>query len=288
MIKRNAFLDYVKAAFLWKWNLLAAGAAAVFAFLSGQPDVVLPLLAAGEIAYLGLLSSNVRFRKAIDARGVSGPPPLGQEALIEHMRTVLKPEAWARFENLRNRCIRLNQLSRQFRGPQATEDNVASDLQTSSLERLLWMFLKLIYSQDALRRFLGGTDRDGLAQALDAADKELAAAIEKKRDMKLIKSLEDKMETLKQRLANYDRAVENRDFLAAEIDRVEQKVNAVSEMAMNSRDAGDLTAQVDGIAAGISATEDAIKALDVGPVFQHEEAPPLLRETPRRKIIEKE
>ncbi len=287
MAKRGSFLDYIKAAFLWRWNLLAVGTATAFAFLSGQPDVVLPLLAAGELAYLGLLSSNPRFRKAIDVRVQAPPAATNQQELVQHIRSVLKPEAWARFEYLQKRCLRLNQLSRQYRGPRASKEDVASDMQTSSLERLLWMFLKLIYSEDALRRFLGGTDRNGLLKKIEDGEKDLQRAIEKGRGDKLVKSIEDKLETLKQRLANYDRAVENLDFLTAEIDRVEQKVNAISEMAMNSRDASEITAHVDGIAAGISATEDAIRALDVGPVFEREEAPPLLREAPRRTVSEK-
>ncbi len=276
MARRGAFFEYLKAAFLWRWNLLAAGAGAIFALLSGRPDIALPLIAAGEIVYLGLLTTNERFRKAIDARAFMSMPQPDQKELLTHIQSVVKPEAWARFDRLRERCVTLSKISEQFRGPQAAGSPVVTDLQTSSLERLLWIFLKLLYSQDALRRFLNATDRDGLVQEIEATEKALQSANEKARGDKLISSLEDKLETLRQRLANYDRADENREFLAIEIDRIEQKVNAIGEMALNSRDAADISAQVNGIAEGVSATEEAMRSLDVAPVLQREEVPRLL------------
>ncbi|MBI5092751.1 MAG: hypothetical protein HZB26_09960 [Candidatus Hydrogenedentes bacterium] len=277
MAQSGSFMSYVKAAFLWHWNLLAVGAGVGFALLSGIPGVLLPFVAAAEIAYLGLLSANEKFRKAIDAREhTATAPDAGQAALIGQIRAVLKPEAWQRFEFLRERCLTLNNLARQLRGPQADQSSAVSDLQTGSLERMLWLHLKLLYSQDALQRFLRETNRNDLLQRIAASEKEVGAAKAKDPEGKLAKSLDDKLQTLRQRLANYDQAEDNRQFLTAEIDRIEQKVNAISEMAINSRDAGDITAQVDGIAAGVSATEEAIRKMDVAPVFQREEAPKLL------------
>lgn len=279
MARRASFLDYVKKAFLWHWNLLAIGGGAAFAFLSGQPDVFLPLVAAVEIAYLGLLTTNPRFQKSVDVHSVATPPPLDQALMMQRVKSVLKAEAWERFEALRQRCLGLNALSQQLRGPQPGGASPVSDLQTESLERLLWMFLKLLYSQDAILQFLRSTSRKTLEESITAAEEELKKATDLKRGDKLIRSIQDKLETLKQRMANYNRVEENREFIAMEIERIEQKVNAISELSINARDPNDITAQVDGIAAGISATEEAMRNLDVGPVLEYEEAPRLLRET---------
>ncbi|MBI2432949.1 MAG: hypothetical protein HYV26_08765 [Candidatus Hydrogenedentes bacterium] len=277
-MRRSPLIDYLKAAFLWRWNMLLFGAGAVFAFLSGHPDVVLPLIGAAELAYLGLLTSQPRFRKAVDARGVPQPPSLDDAKLLNQIRTAIKPDAWERFEALRARCLTLSGLAAQFRGPQGRENATITDMQTGSLERLLWMFLKLLYSQDALSRFLRGTDRAGLQREIEKCEKQLKDATAQERDQKLLKSLDDKLQTLRQRLANHDRAAENLEFLVVEIDRIEQKVNAIGEMAINAPTAMDITAQVDGIAAGIAATEEAMQSLDMAPVLQKETAPRLLRE----------
>ncbi len=275
MASAGSFMKYVKAAFLWHWNLLAVGAGTALAVLSGRPDVILPLLAAAEIGYLGLLSTHPRFRKAVDVRPDKSES-INHTALLNQIQAVLKPDAWARFEQLRERCLNLDRLARQFRGPQPVDASPASELQTASLERLLWMFLKLLYSLDALSRFLRGTNRSELLKQLEAGEKQLETVKANPRSEKFVRSLEDKLQTLRQRLANYDHAVENREFLAVELDRIEQKVNAISEMAINARDASDISAQVDGIAEGISATEEAMRTLDVAPVLQREQPPPLL------------
>ena len=277
-MKRSPLVEYVKAAFMWRWNLLFFGAAVVFAFLSGAPSVVLPLAAAAEIGYLGLLTSHPRFRKAIDARGVFAEPSVDDVHLLKQMKGAIKREAWARFEGLRDRCLSLSRLAAQFRGPQARESETILDMQTGSLERLLWMFLKLLYSQDALTQFLRGTDRKELQREVERCEQQLKDAADRGRDAKFVKSLEDKQQTLRQRLDNYDKAYRNLEFIALELDRIEQKVNAIAEMAINAPTNMDITAQVDGIAEGISATEEAMRDLDMAPVLQKDTAPKLLRE----------
>jgi hypothetical protein len=275
------FAKYVSAAFSWHWNMLAFSAGIVFAFLSGHPDMFLPLISAAEIGYLGLLSTHPRFRKSVDARkyagrsvGVQNVPT---DELLRQMRAGLKPEMWRRFEALRDRCLNLDNLARQFRGEQLKTTTTSSELQTASLERLLWMFLKLLYSVDALDRFLKGTDRESLTAQLAESESELKDAQAKQRHENVLRSLQDKVATLHLRLENYDRAVDNRDFLSLELDRIEQKVSAISEMSINSRDTEDFSAQVDGITEGIAATEQAMRSLDVGPVLTREDPPPLLQ-----------
>src|SRR2546422_5533814 len=60
-------LEYLNHAFVARWNLLLCGGAAVAALLSPWPDVLLPLIAAGEMIYLGGVISMPRFREAVDA-----------------------------------------------------------------------------------------------------------------------------------------------------------------------------------------------------------------------------
>ncbi|NUM52212.1 MAG: hypothetical protein HUU46_01085 [Candidatus Hydrogenedentes bacterium] len=279
---QSNFAKYVAAAFSWRWNLLAFGAGIVFAFLSGQPDMFIPLVAAAEIGYLGLLSTHPRFRKSVDARKYSGRSiavqNVSSDELLRQIRSGLKPEMWRRYESLRDRCLHLDNLAKQFRGLQLGDSSTRSELQTASLERLLWMFLKLLYSVDALDRFLKGTSRESLAGQHAESEAELKEAQAAKRNENMLRSLQDKVATLHQRLENYDRAVDNREFLSLELDRIEQKVSAISEMAINTRDAADFSAQVDGITDGITATEQAMQSLDVGPVLMsREEPPPLLQ-----------
>ncbi len=81
---------YLKKAFLNHWNLLVVGAGTVFAVISGQPDVVLPILAAGELAYLGLLSTHPKFQKALDAQEAKAKRKEGAISSEEALQRITK------------------------------------------------------------------------------------------------------------------------------------------------------------------------------------------------------
>ena len=69
MIAHSAgMMDYLKHAFLYRWNLLLFLGGAAACTLSPWPDALFPLLLAAEVAYLGGLVSRPKFRDAIDAQ----------------------------------------------------------------------------------------------------------------------------------------------------------------------------------------------------------------------------
>lgn len=280
MAEAPSFLDYAKAAFKWHWNLLVLGAGAIFAFLTGKPDVVLPLLAAGELTYLALAASNPRLQRAV-AAGLAPAPPdpaATQQQQLERIMAALGRDDRTRFHTLRTRCLELRKLAEQYRGIADAGSATYRKMRTDSLDRLLWMFLKLLYSKDALDRFLAATDRDALARDLAATEARIASATDAGRSDKLLRSLQDKLETLRQRLGNYDEADENSELIGAELDRIEQKIAAVSEMSLSAGGATDIGAEVDGIAAGITATREAFGNLDIMPTIADDTAPPLLED----------
>src|SRR5258705_9054461 len=60
--------EYLKRAFLYRWNMLAFWGSMAGALLSPWPDALIPLLAAAELTYLSGLIASSRFRQAIDAQ----------------------------------------------------------------------------------------------------------------------------------------------------------------------------------------------------------------------------
>src|SRR5215510_10688071 len=98
--------DYLREAFLFRWNLLLflGGAAASALTPAPLPQVLLPLIAAGELSYLAGLVSMPRFRAAIDVKvnAANRPPvvattPTAPAPSLKTMLSGLPSEARTRF-----------------------------------------------------------------------------------------------------------------------------------------------------------------------------------------------
>ena len=57
---------YIQKAFTNHWNLLGLVGGIGFSFLSGSPLIGLPLVAAAEIAWLGIVGTHPRFQQYVD------------------------------------------------------------------------------------------------------------------------------------------------------------------------------------------------------------------------------
>jgi hypothetical protein len=109
MAHSAGMVEYLKRAFLYRWNLLLFFGGAAATALSPWPDALLPLLLAAEIAYLGGLVSRPKFRDTIDAQvhkeaqqsGTRQGAVAGGESLIEIVNS-LSPPSRQRFEALRS------------------------------------------------------------------------------------------------------------------------------------------------------------------------------------------
>lgn len=276
---------YLKHAFTWKWNLLALAGAAGLALLGPSPDIVLPLIGAAELIYLAGLTGIPRFRAAIDAKehargasrkGVSAGNTRSPETRLGDMLVGLNPDASIRFFRLRNRCIEMRGIAQGVRGRQGRSE--ADDLQTPALDRLLWVFLRLLYSDQALAKFLTSTDADAIRAALEELKRKRTAA-EEKADERLLRSLNDSIATAELRLDNYDKAEGNSEFVEVELDRIEGKIQALTEMAVSHQDPDYISNQVDSVAASMQHTEEAINELQhITGLEEEMEGPPSILE----------
>jgi hypothetical protein len=277
---RVSLWESLGSAFNWHWNLLALGAGAAFAFLSGQHGLVFPLMAAAEVAYLGLVGTNPRYIRILEARKAAAEAAkdtTGQQ--MAAMIANLPANDRARFQELRDQCLTLTELARRLRHPASASEppTTLTSMRMESLDRLLWMFLKLLYSRDALSRFLDNTERGQLQQELSSIDKELTKAKKEPQKAKLVQTYQDSMDTLKERLANVDKAEGNLELIKAELNRIEQKVRAISETALSAGTAEEVGTQVDNIAAGVATTEEALKGFEGLPPIIDDATPSILR-----------
>jgi hypothetical protein len=284
--------SYLKAAFLFRWNLLLFLGASAAAAMTPMPDVLLPLVAVGELTYLTGLVSMTRFRAAIDAkvhtasRAATGqarvqPPPLPLVAMLGG----LPADARTRFERLHARCLEMRGIAAGVRGAADDHPSTAEEIRTPGLDRLLWLFLRLLISKTALDRFLQTMNESELSQKLAELRTNMQTA-QTTGDDRIVRSLQDSIAMAELRLDNYGRAKKNADFVSVELDRIEGKIQALAEMAVNRQDPDFLSSQVDSAAESMRQTEKAVSELQhlTGLADQLEE-PPAILEADLRQVL---
>lgn len=305
--------DYLKAAFTFRWNMLLFLGAAAAAVMSPMPEAMLSLVGAVEVAYLAGLAATPRFRSAIDARlharrrqAEAGPAGAADpQQSLGALLAGLDEGARRRFERLRERCLQMRAIASGVGGRAGHQRPPAEDLHSPGLDRLLWVFLRLLYSQASLARFLAATDGQHIEEALQATRQRLAeaegagaraaagagsGAKEAARDGgddRLLRSLRDTLATQEVRLDNYRKARGNSEFVAVELDRLEGKIQALSEMAVNRQDPDFISREVDSVAASMHHTEAAISEISLvdGLIEDLGEPPPILS-TDLRQVTE--
>jgi hypothetical protein len=273
--------EYLKRAFLYRWNLLLFIGAAAAGALSPWPDAVIPLVLAAEAAFLGGLVSRPQFRDAIDAQVHKElqQPQAASESLMDVVHS-LTPPSRQRFEALRSRCLEMKSIAR---GVSGQEQSSSEDLSTPALDKLLWIFLRLLVSQQWLGRFLESTNEAEIRARIDDAKKRLSASP----DERIKRTLEDSVAAQELRLENYKKSGENAEFVRLELDRIEAKIQALVESSVNRQDPDALSSQIEGVAASVQSTEAAIRELQqiTGVVDQMKE-PPAILDADWRKVAQ--
>jgi hypothetical protein len=253
-------LTYVKHAFLYHWNLLLLVGATGLGVLSPWPDAVLPLVAGLELAYLTSLIAMPRFRTAIDAkvaaeareRSRDRSPDAPVQQSLERMLDSLPAPSLQRFVTLRQRCFEMRDIASGVRGQTAGSGDSADSVRTPALDRLLFLFLKLLLSQAGLTR--------ELSLRLEALQIQLKAA-QTEQDERTIRSLQDSIADATLRLDNYKKSVKDAEFVGVELDRIETKIQALTEMGVSRQDPDTISHQVTAAAESMQQTEDAVNQL---------------------------
>ena len=277
--------QYVKHAFLHPWNLLFFVGGVVAAAMSPRPDAAFAIIGGLEIAYLTGLSSIGRFRTAIDAKlakkargdtdstSVSASSQQSLEKILEG----LPAPALRRFLLLRQRCFEMRSITSGIRGQADSANDSAESIRTPALDRLLFLFLRLLVSQNGLDRFLRSTSEKDLEGKLADVRSRLETA-KAANDERVTRSLSDSLADAELRLDNYKKAVKDAEFVAIELDRIETKIQALIEMGVSRQDPDYLSHQVTAAAESMQHTEAAVNQLQhlTGLADQVEEPPAIL------------
>jgi hypothetical protein len=286
------FAKYLKVAFLNRWNLLLAGGGMGFALLSGHPDVFLPLVTAVEIAYLGLLGTHPRFQAYVDAhesQAVRQQGSVGAQQALDAILKSLPPQSMERFQTLRLRCLELRQIAMAIKNPGMSDSPaMLEQSQLAGLDRLLWTFLRMLFTQNALARFLQKTSEPQIEKDIEILEGRLKAAAalpDETQRQKFTRTIQDNLQTCRDRLANYQKAKANSDLMQLEIDRLENKIRSLSELAVNRQEPDFISAQVDQVASSMLQTERTMNELQFATgLSTADDSVPSLLQTPPNTV----
>ena len=262
-------LRYLKAAFLNRWNLLLFSGGMAAAAISGRFDMVAPLVTAVELGYLGFIGTHPAFRRYVD---LASAPPRAElnrsraEDLSRQVYRELSREDRQRFDEVRERCETLRQLASRIQSPGGRELKPRDGVDTEGLDRLLWMFLRLLHTRRGVSLFLRQTDIRGIEQDIQLAEhnlRELPAqpqdpSVERKRRL-----LEETLQTSRTRLENYRGAQSNLEVMDLELHRLENTIHSLGELAVTRNEPTALSDQIDLMAESMLQTERAMGELRI-------------------------
>jgi hypothetical protein len=131
---------------------------------------------------------------------------------------------------------------------------------------LLWLYLRLLFTYNALGQFLATTSRERMEQDVRGIEKRMGTLDPKDTSphaQKVRRALEDNLTTSQDRIRNYDRAQANSEFVELEIDRLENKIKSLAEVAVNRQEPDYVSSQVDQVATSMLETEKTMNDLQV-------------------------
>lgn len=260
--------SYIKKAFTNQWNLLLFAGGLGFAALSGRPDIGMPIVIAFEAAYLGLLGTHPKFQRYVDAQSAKANREVSSKRnvdILDKIQRSLPRKQYNRYQSLRERCKRLGRIAVDLQTPSDFGSEMdLNSLQTKGLDRLLWVYLRLLFSQNSMEQFFETVSEEKIKSDLARIESQLEELDPEDavHSAKIRRTLLDNQVTLKERLDNYKQASSNYQFVTLELERVENKIKSLAEISVNRQDPEYVSGQIDAVAESMKDTERTMSELN--------------------------
>jgi hypothetical protein len=256
-LSRNKLdINYTREAFLHPWNLTFLIVSMLVAFgvsLTGATwpfDVALLVTSGFELAYLGTMPRQERFRRAIRSRRAA-----------EHAKPPSQKEL---FQTLaaqdRRRYARLRKLEKEIRANYHKLSYASQGMLDSHLKKidgLLESYMKLLYQKERY---------EFSAQA--GVESEVLRAIESLRedmedDTPRVKAIKARrLRILEQRLERSKKGQENLEIIEAQLETIEDVVKYIHEQSLTLRNPEEISFQLDTLLTEVEETQASVEELE--------------------------
>lgn len=202
-----------------------------------------------ELGYLWILGTSGRFQRFVAASQQVLTRKQWQTK-IDSLVQQLSGEDQQRYRGLESRCRSLleQQVNLQTPAP-------ALQAQRDGLGRLLWVYLRLLSTRQAINRTIKSSmETSDAASDLDVRVRNLKSRLEEPISEDLRKSLTGQIDILQQRLERRREAKEKMAFLDAELTRIQEQVELVREQAVLTADPETISQRIDQVTTTLGTT----------------------------------
>jgi hypothetical protein len=207
-----------------------------------------------ELGYLAILATNHRFQRFVSAT-LQLKTQQNWQTKVKALVQALSIEDQQRYRNLESRCRTLLEQQLHLSTPSS-----GLQAQGEGLGNLLWVYLRLLVTRQAITRIIrGGAGSQGETKELEERIAALQVQLSGTLSEDLKKSLSGQVEILQQRLEKRHEAKQKREFLDAELMRIQEQVELVREQAVLSADPEALSQRIDQVTTTLGSTNQWIR-----------------------------
>ena len=222
-------------------------------FVSGSEmtlNVVLIMVSAIELMYLGFVPRNKRFRRSIRSRRAAehAKPPSDKE--IFRLLSKSSQRRYARLRKLEK------EISNNYRKlSYATQGLLDSHLR--KIDGLLISYLNMLYQKQRYELSTSSGREQEVIRSIAHLRTEMQDDSEKVRAIK-----ERRLHILEQRLQRFEKGAEHLEILEAQIETIEDVVKYIHEQSLTLRNPEEITFQLDTLLEEVGETEAAISEIE--------------------------
>jgi len=213
-------------------------------------DVALMFTAGAELAYLGTMPRNERFRKAIRSRrAAEHAKPLSQKELFQTLAT-----------SDRRRYARLRKLEKEIRGNYRKLSYASQGMLDSHLKKidgLLESYMKLLYQKE---RYEFSAQSGVESEVLRSIE---ALRVDMEDDTPRVRAIKARrLRILEQRLERSKKGQENLEIIEAQLETIEDVIKYIHEQSLTLRNPEEISFQLDTLLTEVEETQASVEELE--------------------------
>lgn len=282
---------YVRKAFARPLNLAAVAVGIGVTAITGQWEVGLPLVIAIEAAWLGFAANNPKFQQFVDIQEhqlVKADDALEAQRRMRMMRASLPRTLQRRFERLKEQCDAVRATTKAYRDSNRSVLPSLNDSDQEGLDRLMWLYLKLIYAEHSLNRYFDSTSIDLIETEIHQTEARLKTEQAKpagQQQQRIIETLQASLKSSQERRAAFDSAKGSYELVLLEQKQLENKIAAMQDVGIHRGDLATLSSDVDAVTDDIHESEKALSGLEFVTGFSTYENEPVPEIVSRRQRL---